>query len=163
MSSSRTLGHNCKVTPSMAPTYAGLVFAFLTGAITVFIMCESKPRSWLPNWLAVYVENAGAIRTMAVHRSFVCQIENRVGMPISAFSAAIPTIIPGAYARACWPMLVKFCNMFSLILDCQSGNRDEETQNLQWPVDFPWKQSDRTKLDMMRFPCKRIGRRPWDF
>ena len=43
------------------------------------------------------------------------------------------------------------------------GNRDEETQNLQWPADFASKQSDRTKLDMMRFPCKRIGSRPWDF
>ena len=85
------LGNNCKVTPSMAPTYAGLVFAFLTGAITVFIMCESKPRSWLPNWLAVYVENAGAIRTMAVHRSFVCQIENRVGMPsLQSFLVPMP-------------------------------------------------------------------------
>ena len=124
-------------------------------------MCDEI--SWLPNWLAVYVELAGAIRTMAVHQSFVWQVENRVGMPISAFSAAIPTFLLGAYARACWPMLVRFCNMFSLIPDCQSGTRDEETQNLHWPVDFSWKQSDITKLDLMRFPCKRIGGRHWNF
>ena len=70
-----------------------LVIVFLAGAVSVIVMCESKPRSWMPAWLAAPMEVAGAVRTLTYHRGLVQQIESWVGMPILVFGAALPPMI----------------------------------------------------------------------
>ena len=65
---------------------------FLAGALTVFVLCESKPRSGLPSWLANPLEVASAVRTLTIHRGLVQQFEAWVGMPILMFGAAVPAV-----------------------------------------------------------------------
>ena len=78
-----------------------LVVFFLAGALTVFLVCESKPRSFLPQWLAAPLEVAGAVRTLTYHRGLVMQIEDWVGMPILMFGATLPAFLAaGLLGRA---------------------------------------------------------------
>ena len=60
--------------------------------LSVFALCERKPRSGLPSWLANALEVAIAVLTVTIHRGLVQQFAAWVGMPILMSGSAVPAV-----------------------------------------------------------------------
>lgn len=82
-----------------------LVLAFVAGTGATFLLGDGNSTPWLPLWVEAYLDVAKAMKTLWYHQTLVQQLESWVGMSISMFSAAIPTIIIGGFARVGLPLL----------------------------------------------------------
>ena len=85
------------------------IMVFAAGALSVFVLCESRPRPFLPGWLSTPLEVAGAVRTLTYHRSQVMQFEDWIGMPILKFGTALPGLVAVGLLGWASPGSLKVC------------------------------------------------------
>ena len=76
---------------------------FAAGAVAVLLLCKSKPSLGL-HWLSSQPEI-----TMAFHQPLARYIQDMVGMPLTVFTAAIPTLALGAHGWCCCGASSTFC------------------------------------------------------
>ena len=87
-----------------------LVLAFVAGIGATFLLGDGNSTPWLPLWVEAYLDVAKAMKTLWYHQTSVQQLESWVGMSLSMFSAALPTIIIGGFAKelVCLYLLTPF-------------------------------------------------------